>query len=74
MNWDQVEGNWKELKGKVRANWAKITDSDFDLIGGKKDQLIGRLQKHYGYQKEKAERDVDQFVSSIDTLEKKVKH
>ncbi len=66
MNWDQIEGSWKELKGKVREKWAKLTDSDFDEIGGKKDKLIGKLQNSYGYAKEDASREVDTWGSSLD--------
>ena len=43
MNWDRVEGNWKQLKGKAREKWGKLTDNDFEAIAGKKDQLIGRI-------------------------------
>ncbi len=61
MNWDLIEGKWKEMKGQVRQKWAKMTDSDFDQIGGKKDQLAGWLQKQYGYTKDQAERELDDF-------------
>lgn len=61
MNWDQVEGKWKEMKGSVKEKWAKMTDSDFDSIGGKKDRLVGWLQKNYGHSKEDAEREADSF-------------
>ena len=44
MNWDRIEGNWKQMKGKAREKWGKLTDSDFDQIAGKKDQLIGRIR------------------------------
>jgi len=65
MNWDQVEGTWVELKGKVRATWAKLTDDDWEQIGGKKDQLLGRLQQRYGYKREEAEHEVDRFIGSL---------
>jgi uncharacterized protein YjbJ (UPF0337 family) len=61
MNWDQIKGNWKQLKGKVREKWGKLTDQDLEIIGGKKDQLVGKLQNAYGYQKEQAEKEVDEF-------------
>jgi uncharacterized protein YjbJ (UPF0337 family) len=48
MNWDRIEGNWKEFKGEVKAQWGKLTDDDLNLIGGHHEQLEGRLQKHYG--------------------------
>ncbi len=66
MNWDLIEGNWKEFKGKVRSKWGKLTDSDLDTIGGKKDALLGRLQQHYGLKKDEAERELDAFVNSQD--------
>jgi uncharacterized protein YjbJ (UPF0337 family) len=61
MNWDTIKGQWTELKGKVREKWGKLTDSDLETIAGKKDQLIGMLQKRYGYEKDAAEREVDDF-------------
>lgn len=61
MNWDQIEGRWNEMKGRVRQKWSQMTDSDFENIGGKKDQLVGWLQKQYGYTKEQAERELDDF-------------
>jgi uncharacterized protein YjbJ (UPF0337 family) len=64
MNWDIVAGNWKEVKGKLRAQWGKLTDDDLEMIGGKKDQLVGRLQARYGKQKDDAEREVDHWLSS----------
>lgn len=66
MNWDQVEGQWKDMKGKIRQKWGKFTDDDFEQIAGRKDQWIGRLQKHYGLNKEKAEQEVDEFMSGLD--------
>ena len=64
MNWDTVEGNWKELKGKIRSKWAKLTDDDLENIAGKKDVLLGRLQQHYGFKKDEAEKQVDAFLQS----------
>jgi uncharacterized protein YjbJ (UPF0337 family) len=46
--WDQIEGNWKQLKGKVREKWGLLTDDDVDTIGGKKDRLVGKIQERYG--------------------------
>ena len=51
MDWNWVEGNWKEMKGKVKEQWGKLTDDDLDVIAGKQDQLEGRLQERYGYAK-----------------------
>lgn len=61
MQWDIVEGNWKQFKGKVKEQWGKLTDDDLDRIAGKKDQLAGRLQESYGIGKEDAERQIREF-------------
>lgn len=61
MNRDIIEGNWKELKGTVKERWGKLTDDDLDAIAGKRDQLVGRLQKAYGYEKEAAEAELARF-------------
>lgn len=68
MNWDQVAGKWKEMKGQVRQKWADMTDSDFEAIGGKKDQLSGWLQKKYGYGKDQADREIDDFGRGVDDV------
>jgi uncharacterized protein YjbJ (UPF0337 family) len=65
MNWEQVSGQWLELKGSVREKWGKITDDDFELIAGKKDRLLGKLHTHYGLAKEDAELQIDNFISSF---------
>jgi uncharacterized protein YjbJ (UPF0337 family) len=65
MNWDQVEAGWKQIKGEVRSKWAKLTDDDVELIGGKKDTLLGRLQERYGMLKEDAERQVDEWLHDL---------
>jgi uncharacterized protein YjbJ (UPF0337 family) len=62
MNWDRVEGNWKEFQGKVRQKWAKLTDDDLELVKGKRTELAGRLQQRYGYQKDQAEREIDTWL------------
>lgn len=61
MNWDQIEGKWKQASGKVKEKWGKLTDDDLQLIKGKRDQLVGRVQERYGIAKEEAERQVDEF-------------
>ena len=63
MNWDQLEGGWKQFRGSVREKWGKLTDDDLDVIAGKRDKLAGQLQKQYGYTKEKAEEEIDEFLS-----------
>ena len=65
MNWDQVEGKWKQYKGSVREKWGKLTDSDIEVIRGQRDQLVGRIQERYGIAKEAAQEQVDQFVRGL---------
>jgi uncharacterized protein YjbJ (UPF0337 family) len=55
MNWDQVEGNWKQLTGKFREKWGNLTDSDLEVVAGKRDQLLIKLQEKYGFKREPAE-------------------
>ena len=59
MNWDRIEGNWKQVTGKVKEQWGKLTDDDIDVIGGKRDQLVGKIQESYGIGKDEAEKQVD---------------
>jgi uncharacterized protein YjbJ (UPF0337 family) len=59
MNWDRIEGNWKQFKGKVKAEWGKLTNDDMDFLDGKKDQLVGKIQERYGIRRDEAERQVD---------------
>ena len=58
MNNDRIEGNWKQLKGKVKEQWGKLTDSDLDVIAGKRDQLVGRIQERMGITKDVAEQQI----------------
>ncbi|MDR6396509.1 CsbD family protein [Herbaspirillum seropedicae] len=61
MNWDIVEGNWKQFKGKAKEQWGKLTDDDLDVIAGKRDQLVGRVQEAYGVSKDEAEKQIRDF-------------
>jgi uncharacterized protein YjbJ (UPF0337 family) len=61
MNWDRIQGNWKQLTGKVKEQWGKLTDDDIDRIAGKRDQLAGKLQESYGITKDEAEKQIDSF-------------
>ena len=63
MNWDRIEGNWKEFKGKAKTQWGKLTDDDLAVINGSRDQLEGRLQQHYGYAKDQAKREIDNWLN-----------
>jgi len=61
MNWDQVEGRWTQVKGAIREKWGKLTDDDLDVIAGKKDRLLGKLQERYGITKEEAEKQLQSW-------------
>jgi uncharacterized protein YjbJ (UPF0337 family) len=61
MNHDRIGGNWKQVKGKLKEQWGKLTDDDLDVIAGRRDQLLGRIQERHGVAKEEAERQVQTF-------------
>ncbi|NDO81729.1 hypothetical protein CJP72_13440 [Citrobacter sp. NCU1] len=63
MNKDEVSGNWKQFKGKVKEQWGKLTDDDMTVIEGKRDQLVGKVQERYGYARDKAEKEVSDWES-----------
>ena len=65
MNWDQVEGKWKQMKGDIKTRWGKLTDDDLQTIGGQKDKLVGSLQERYGIKKDEAQRQVDDWHNSL---------
>jgi uncharacterized protein YjbJ (UPF0337 family) len=61
MNWDIVEGNWKQFKGKVKVQWGKLTDDQLDVIAGKRVELAGKIQESYGVTLEEAEQQIKRF-------------
>jgi uncharacterized protein YjbJ (UPF0337 family) len=65
MNWDQVEGKWKQFKGVARQKWGKLTDDDWDVINGKQEELVGKLQERYGYTKEEAQKNIDDWTVTL---------
>jgi uncharacterized protein YjbJ (UPF0337 family) len=65
MNWDRVEGNWKEFKGKAQTKWGKLTNDDLDVVEGKRQELAGRLQQRYGYAKDQAEKEIDTWLKNV---------
>jgi uncharacterized protein YjbJ (UPF0337 family) len=69
MNWDQIEGKWKQAIGKIKEKWGKLTDDDLQMIGGKRDQLVGKIQERYGIAKDEAERQVNEFSHAYRTEE-----
>ncbi|OYR23909.1 csbD-like family protein [Brucella pseudogrignonensis] len=64
MDWDRVEGNWKQFKGKVKEKWGDLTDDDLDKINGKREQLEGKIQERYGIEKDAVRKDVDDWYNS----------
>ena len=58
MDWNRVEGNWKQVKGMVKAKWGKLTDDDLTLINGRRDQLEGKIQERYGLAKDQAKKEI----------------
>jgi uncharacterized protein YjbJ (UPF0337 family) len=66
MNWDQIEGNWKQFTGGIKEKWGKLTDDELTTIGGKRDKLAGLLQQKYGMAKESAEEEIAQFERGLD--------
>ena len=61
MDWDRIEGNWKQAKGKIKEKWGKLTDDDLDMIAGKRDQLEGKIQERYGCARDEAENQVREW-------------
>lgn len=66
MNWDQIEGNWKQFKGKMQEKWGDLTDDDLDQAAGNRDQLEGKIQERYGKTKQEARAEVDKLVAEIE--------
>jgi uncharacterized protein YjbJ (UPF0337 family) len=64
MNWDQIEGNWKQLKGSIQTQWGKLTDDQLDTIAGKREVLVGKIQEVYGQAKDDVEKDLTKWQSS----------
>jgi uncharacterized protein YjbJ (UPF0337 family) len=65
MNWDRIQGEWKQLTSQVKTKWAKLTDEDMSMIGAKKDELVGKIQERYGILRDEAERQVDEWMAKL---------
>jgi uncharacterized protein YjbJ (UPF0337 family) len=65
MDWNRIEGNWKQLKGKVKEKWGNLTDDDLDKIAGKREQLEGMIQERYGLEKDVARKNVDDWLKTL---------
>jgi uncharacterized protein YjbJ (UPF0337 family) len=64
MNWDQLQGKWKQMKGSVKQQWGKLTDDDLDYMSGSRERFVGRLQERYGIAKEEAQKRVDAWLET----------
>ena len=62
MDWNRIEGNWKQLKGKIKEQWGYLTDDELDKIAGKREQFEGKIQERYGITKDQARKDVDDWM------------
>ena len=65
MNWDQVEGAWKQVRGRVREQWGKLTDDDLDVVSGRRDALIGKIQERYGKARDEVDREVQDWSDRL---------
>jgi len=66
MNREQMAGNWRAMRGRVKEQWGRLTNDDLDVIQGKHDQLVGKLQQRYGKERDQVERDVDRWLGTIE--------
>jgi len=66
MNWDRIEGNWKQVVGKAKTQWGKLTNDDWDIIAGRREQLSGKIQERYGLAKDAADKQVNEWVRQAD--------
>lgn len=66
MNWESIEGNWKQIKGRVREQWGRLSNDEVDVIAGRRDKLVGKLQEHYGIAREEAERQVREWTDMLE--------
>jgi uncharacterized protein YjbJ (UPF0337 family) len=69
MNTDQMSGKWKQMKGAARQHWGKLTDDDLEVIAGKREALVGKLQERYGMAKEEAQKKADEWLKSYQATE-----
>ena len=65
MNWDQVEGKWKQVKGSVKNKWGDLTDDDLTKMAGNRDKFVGVLQERYGIAKEEAQKRADEWAKTL---------
>jgi len=66
MNWDQISGNWKQYREKIREKWGFLTDNELDVIAGKRDALVGKIEEKYGITKDRVEKALEEFLKGLD--------
>ena len=62
MNWDRIQGNWKQVAGQAKAQWGKLTDDDLDIVAGRRDEMAGKIQERYGVAKEDAHKQIAEWT------------
>ena len=65
MNWNQIEGNWEQFKGKVQTQWGRLTDDDLDVVAGRRKELAGKIQERYGDSQETADKAIDSWLNRM---------
>ena len=68
MDWNRIEGNWKQFKGRAKEKWGRLTDDDLDVINGRREQLEGKIQERYGRARDQAKQDVDAWSNSLTNI------
>ena len=66
MDWNRVEGNWKQLRGKAKQQWGKLTDDDLTYVAGRREELAGKIQERYGLAKDAAQKQADEWAMKAD--------
>ena len=74
MHWNRIEGNWDELKVNAKHNWGKLTDDHIELVNGKREYLVIKIQEIYGIDKEEAERQINEFINSLRDFKPLIKY
>ena len=65
MDWDRIQGNWKQFSGKVKEKWSELTDDDLGALDGRREQLKGKIQERYGYGKDQVRKDIDEWLRTV---------
>ena len=65
MDWDRVQGNWKQFSGKAKEKWSELTDDDLGALDGRREQLEGKIQERYGYGKDQVRKDIDDWLKTV---------